>query len=398
MQLHLFNFIGKPEITRKMIPISVIILFMIFGENVISPIFSVFVNSVTHNVFYTGILLSMVGFVGVVISVPVGVLADKINVKRMIQVSTAAFIVIPFLYTLFPNTLALFIIRLAGAVMTTIVWSSVWTYIYSEIDNSHKAHEISLVSKTMNFGSALSPIFGGLLAMVAFLLPFYIVSMMFLIAFFLATILLQSNKPRTIDTFGYLLKKDIILLRDLFMKYKMVILMGIVAFSVLTAISSFLPLLLEQYGFTYLQIGIIIAVSLVPIMLSETFVGDLIDRTGSIQTLAFSLILLGFVGVMMSISFHLYVLLPMMIIFGIASSIVLIAFSSILSDWSDESDRGLLSGTRKFFMSIGAAAGPFFSGAFLDFGGPKLTMAILAAASLATALLFIAKNGNLFNK
>ena len=193
MQLHLFDLIGKREITKKMLPASFIIFLIVFGENFIIPIFSIFVNGITNNLLYTGIVLSLIGFVGIFISIPIGIIADKFNVKRLLLLSVGSFIFIPILYVTFQNIVALFLIRTLSAVMSTIIWCSIWTYVFGKVDKGHTAHEISTVSKAIRLASSISPVLGGIVAIVSFILPFYIISLVFLFALFVLLVLLRDQ-------------------------------------------------------------------------------------------------------------------------------------------------------------------------------------------------------------
>jgi MFS family permease len=221
---------------------------------------------------------------------------------------------------------------------------------------------------------------------------------MFLLAFFTASVLLKNKEPVRIDSFGYLLKKDIKILKQIFSEHKQAVVLSIVSFSVLTSVSVFLPLILEQKGFNFLIIGVIIALSLSPIFIFETNLGEKIDKAGSLKSLLFALILLGFTTVILSLSFNLLVLIPMMFVFGFANTITFIAFTSLLSEWSDKDDRGLLSGIRKSLMSVGTAVGPIISGLLLVLMGVKMTMAFLAVICFVTASIFVLQKGNIFNK
>jgi MFS family permease len=174
--------------------------------------------------------------------------------------------------------------------------------------------------------------------------------------------------------------------------------MGIVAFSIITAVGSFLPIILKEQGLSYFTIGGMLSLSILPVFFLETLIGDLTDRIGRAKALALSLVVFGLIAVIFSISLNMVVLVPLIILFGFANSFAFIAFSSILAEWSNEHDRGLLSGVRKSLMSIGVAAGPFFSGLLLNSGGVHLTMAVFAAVSLSVSLMYLFSKENLFSQ
>ncbi|MDD5181799.1 MAG: MFS transporter [Candidatus Nanoarchaeia archaeon] len=398
MQYHFLNLVGKRFFSSAMFPISFVTFLLIFGESIISPIFSIYVNSITNNLFLTGIVLSMLGIVGILVSIPMGILADKFKLKTIIMISTATYIVTPLIYVWYPTLNGLLVARILSSLMSTLLWCAMWSYIYSKIDPNHRGHGIGVATKAMDLGSSMAPIIGGFVALLSFLLPFYIFSAISLVALLVIFFFLPDIEQQKMDSFAYLFKKDVDILKYIFKRYKMIILMGIVAFSIITAVGGFLPILLKQQGLSYFTIGGVISLSILPVFFLETEIGDLTDRIGRAKSMALSLVVFGLISVLFSISIDMVLLVPLIILFGFANSFAFISFSSIMSEWSNDHDRGLLSGVRKSLMSIGVAAGPFFTGILLSFGGVQVTMAVFAAVCLTTALVFFFSKENLFEQ
>jgi predicted MFS family arabinose efflux permease len=397
MQFHFLNLVGKRFVGSAMFPISFVTFLLIFGESIISPIFSIYINSITSNLFYTGIVLSMLGVMGIVASIPIGIIADKFKLKTLILISTATYIITPLIYVMYPTLNGILVARIISSLMSTLLWCAMWSYIYGKIDGAHRGHGIGIVTQAMDLGSAISPILGGLIALLSFVLPFYLFSAISLFAVIVIFLFLPDIEQQKIDSFSYLLKKDFEILKYIFTRYKLIIFMGIVAFAIITAIGGFLPIILREQGLSYFTIGGVVALSILPVFFFETIIGEFTDKIGKAKALAISLIVFGLIAIMFSISLHIYVVIPLIILFGFANSFAFISFSSILAEWSNEHDRGLLSGIRKTLMSIGVAAGPFFAGMLLSFGGIQLTMAVFAAVSITASLFFLFSKENLYN-
>lgn len=390
--------VGKRFLGSAMFPISFVTFLLIFGESIISPIFSIYVNSITNNLFLTGVVLSMLGAVGILTAIPIGIIADKVKLKTLILFSTATYVITPLIYLWYPTLNGLLVARIISSIMSTVLWCAMWSYVYMKIDGDHRGHGIGIITQAMDLGSSLAPILGGLIAILSFLLPFYIFSAISLIALVVIFFFLPDIEQQKVDSFSYLMKKDVEILKYIFSRYKMVIFMSIVAFAIITAVGGFLPILLKQQGLSYFTIGGVISLSIMPVFFLEAEIGDLTDRIGRTKSIALSLVVFGLISVLFSISLNMVLLVPLIILFGFANSFAFISFSSIISEWSNEHDRGLLSGVRKSLMSIGVAAGPFFTGILLNFGGVQVTMAVFAAICITTSLVFFFSKENLYSQ
>ena len=73
---HINNF------SRVILPISSAFFIYTFGWGVTSPVFSIYVNDVTGNAFLTGLILSMTTMAGVFLSIPFGIILDRMNMSQ----------------------------------------------------------------------------------------------------------------------------------------------------------------------------------------------------------------------------------------------------------------------------------------------------------------------------
>jgi ABC-type phosphate/phosphonate transport system permease subunit len=74
---HIVNF------KRVIFPISIAFFIYTFGWGITSPIFSIYIENVTGNLFLTGLILSLTTMMGIFLSIPFGIIEDRMNVKRV---------------------------------------------------------------------------------------------------------------------------------------------------------------------------------------------------------------------------------------------------------------------------------------------------------------------------
>ena len=71
---------------RVILPISLAFFIYTFGWGVTSPVFSIYVNSVTKNAFLTGLVLSITTMAGIFLNIPFSVIENRMNMKRVLQI------------------------------------------------------------------------------------------------------------------------------------------------------------------------------------------------------------------------------------------------------------------------------------------------------------------------
>jgi MFS family permease len=89
---HIVNF------KRVIFPISIAFFIYTFGWGITSPIFSIYVAKVTGNLFLTGVILSMTTMMGIFLNIPLGILENRMNIKRVLQTVLLIYSALALLY------------------------------------------------------------------------------------------------------------------------------------------------------------------------------------------------------------------------------------------------------------------------------------------------------------
>ena len=187
---HIINF------KRVIFPISIAFFIYTFGWGITSPIFSIYVEKVTGNLFLTGVILSMTTMMGIFLNIPLGILENRMNLKRVLQTVLLIYSALALLYPVANNFLSLLLVSVARGVASSFLWLTSWAYVFAYTEKSVKGKETGFFSDMNDFASALSPIVGGLVAVLSFFLPFYLLSLTSLAAFVVVSLYLKETpKP-----------------------------------------------------------------------------------------------------------------------------------------------------------------------------------------------------------
>lgn len=386
---YLNRFIGNRELVKKTLTMSTTFFFLAWGAGFVTPVLNIYFKQVAGDFFFTGLLISILGIMGIIFAIPAGVLCDKFDTKRINQVSLLILSIVPLFFIFTKNPGYVLIIRAVEAVFSTLLWSSIWTHVYREVDNHSTASEVGFLSMSYDAAATISPIIGGVIATVSFFLPFYIWSIFTFIALALVTIKMKPMPPSKIDSFTYLVKKDWQILKEFLTQHKLSTVTTIFSYSLAAVVGSFLPILLFMSGLDYAKIGIVLAITYIPVLFLEVPIGEYIDKVGRGRALLLGILTLCLCTIAFALTLNFYLVLMIMVVFGISQVTTFIAATSITCDLSGKDGKGLMSGARRFILSVGTGSGPLIGGALFVLIGYSTTMLLFAFAGLALTIFYI---------
>jgi MFS family permease len=258
---HIVNF------KRVIFPISVAFFIYTFGWGITSPVFSIYVNRVTGNLFLTGIVLSMTTMMGIFLNIPLGILENRMNLKRVLQTVLLIYSALALLYPVSNSFLSLLLLSVGRGVASSFLWLTSWAYVFAYTEKSVKGKETGFFSDMNDFASALSPIVGGLVAVLSFFLPFYLLSLTSLTAFVLVSLYLKKTpKPAKASLKVQMTTLWGCMRINRFLKTVFLI---IVFYALINVYYSFLSVFLNGEGIPILLIGVILTVALMPAVALE---------------------------------------------------------------------------------------------------------------------------------
>jgi len=368
---HITNF------KRIIFPISVAFFIYTFGWGITSPVFSIYVGKVTGSLFLTGVILSLTTMMGIFLNIPFGILEDRMNMKRVLQMVLLTYAALALLYPLADTFLPLVFLSVARGIASSFLWLTSWAYVFDYAEKSVKGKEVGFFSDMNDFASALSPIAGGFVSLLSFFLPFYALSLTSLTTFLVVSFYVKETpKPEKASLHDQMTTLSNYMRDSRFAKTVFLI---IVFYALINVYYSFLSIFLNNEGIPIPLIGVILTVALLPAVALEVPMGNLIDKHGIQKTLAAAALLTALTGALMPLSSNLYYTLAIVTAFTISYTMIFIALYSRMSDIMGES-KVAMTGAIATFKDLGYTIGPLMAGLLMVFMNIQSTLLVTGAA------------------
>jgi MFS family permease len=364
---------------RVFVPVSTAFFIYTFGWGTTSPIFSIFVNDVTGNLSLSGLIFSLTTMMGIFLNMPFGIIEDKINMKRVLQIVLLCYSGLALLYPIANSFLPLLLLSIARGVASSFLWLTSWAYVFAYTDREVKGKEVGFFSGIIDFASALSPVIGGFVSALSFFLPFYAVSVTSFAAFVVISLFLkESPRPQKASLNLQMATLSKYMRNKRFIKTVFLI---VVFYALINVYYSYLSIFLYGEGIPVALIGVILTVALLLAVGLEVPMGNAIDRHGIRKTLAVAAALTAVTGVLMPLSNNLYYTLAVVTAFTISYTLIFIALYSRMSDIMGES-KVAMTGAIATFKDLGYTIGPLMAGLLMVFWSIQNTLFVTGTAFL----------------
>ncbi|MDG6908594.1 MAG: MFS transporter, partial [Nitrososphaerota archaeon] len=341
---HINNF------NKVILPVSTAFFIYTFGWGVTSPIFSIYVNNVTGNAFLTGLILSITTMAGIFLNIPFGLIEDRMNMKRVLQVVLLFYAGLALLYPQAHGFLPLLLLSVGRGLASSFLWLTSWAFIFTYTDKAVKGKETGFFSDMNDLASALSPMVGGLVSILSFFLPFYILSLTSFSAFIVVSVRLKETpKPQNASLklqiaklSGYLHER----------KFQKTVVLIIVFYALINIYYSFFSVFLHDGGISIPLIGVILTVALLPAVSLEVPMGHLMDSRGIRKTLSLAVVLTTLTALMIPLSSNFYYTVVLVTAFTVSYTMIFIALYSRMSDIMGQ-DKVAMTGAIATFKDLG---------------------------------------------
>jgi MFS family permease len=391
---------GKAQATVISI-LSTIGFFGIFSTTISkSPVLPLFLKSMHAGTDVIGVISAVSPLAGILLSFPVGLLADRIGKKRLLIVSALVFLLGPILYLFVANPWWLIPVRFFHGIATAILGPVSSALILSSYKES-KGEKLGVYSSATLVGRSLAPILGG--AIISAFVSFsgnwnyrlvYVAAFILAIPVFILSFLMPDDasaesgiKKVTLADFGASLFSFVTNGRLLGTA-----LIEMVTYFTYGAFETYLPLYLQGKGLPPYQIGFIFSLQILAIALSKPIFGRVSDRIDRrLQILAGILILGGSFAAIPVVS-GTAAATAIGIVFGLGLSFSTVATSTYVSDVAAEESLGASMGALSSIMDIGQSAGPFIIGVVIQASTMKVGFFADFGVCLVCAIAFTALN------
>lgn len=347
-----------------------------------------------------GVPLNTVGFiaaastvVGIVVSIPAGILSDIIGRRRVILAAAVVFATAPFLYLIIATPWQLALVRIYHGLATAILGPVAMATVADTFQKG-RGERMAWYSSATMVGRFLAPLIGGLLIFGDNFRWVYVADgfagVMALLAALrvpLATTAKGSLWDNLKHQRGKYGQEIVFVLRH----------RGILATSGIEAVQyfaygcleTFLPIYLnEKLGYSAWQIGLLFTAQIVAATFTKPIMGRLSDKYGRIPMISGGLALGGIATALMIIFPNYAVIMILIAVFGLGLATVTASTSALVADLSRVGGRGGALGILSSIMDIGQSAGPMVTGMLVSVVTYQLSFGMVGMAMIVISFIY----------
>jgi DHA1 family multidrug resistance protein-like MFS transporter len=358
-----------------------------------SPVLPLFIRALDVPMGTVGFIAAASTVVGIVVSLPAGILSDIIGRRRVILIAAVVFATAPFLYLLVTAPWHLVLVRIYHGFATAILGPVAMAAVADTFD-SGRGEKMGWYSSATMVGRFLAPFVGGALIFGDDFRWVYLVTGIIGTLSLIAALRLPHPATAHVSA-GELVKKERReIKRDII---AMLTHHGILSTSLVEAVEYFafgclevfLPIYLnEQVGFTPLSIGLLFTIQIVVATLAKPWMGRISDRYGRVPTIIIGL-LFGAVSITLITWSNNYLVMAVLIgLFGLGLATVTASSAALVADFAKESSYGGALGILSSVMDIGHSTGPMAGGLLIAAYNYKTTFGIIGGILVFTSLAF----------
>jgi DHA1 family multidrug resistance protein-like MFS transporter len=383
-----------------------------------NPALPLFVRTLGVSKSMVGLIAAASTVVGIVVSLPAGMLSDLYGRRRVLLASAFVFATAPFLYLLVRSPWQLVLVRIYHGLATAIL-GPVALAIVADTFDTRRGENMAWYSSATMVGRFLAPSFGGLLIVGQDFRWVYLgcgVAGVLTLLLALALPLSKASKgnaPAPAPESGYTvptpeshrLRRDsrgygvptlqrswqhlreeaayVVRNRGIFMTS----LAQAAQYFAFGFLEVYLPLRLADAGWPAWKIGPLFTVQVLATAVAKPATGRLADRFGRVVVIVGGLVL-GGVGLVLLSWVQSYVLLAICSgLFGLGLAAVTAATAALVTDLAHQNAYGAAMGVLSSIMDVGQSSGPIVGGLLVGaFGYPVAFGGVAALLVLAAAL------------
>ena len=358
-----------------------------------SPALPLFIRSLDVPMGTVGFIAAASTVVGIVVSLPAGILSDIIGRRRVIVIAAIVFASAPFIYLLVTEPCHLVLVRVYHGFATAMLGPVAMAAVADTFD-SGRGERMGWYSSATMVGRFLAPFVGGALIFGNDFHWVYLVAGIVGILALIPALKLPRRATARISPGEVIKKERGEIKRDI---VAMLTQRGILATSVVEAVQYFafgclevfLPIhLSEQLGFKPLTIGLLFTIQIAVATLAKPWMGRLSDRYGRVAAITVGL-LLGAVSIAAITWSNSYVVVAILAgLFGLGLAAVTASSAALVADLAKQSSYGGALGILSSVMDIGHSAGPMAGGLLIATYDYRATFGVIGGILASTSLAF----------
>lgn len=358
-----------------------------------NPALPLFIRSLGVPISTVGFIAAASTIVGILVSLPAGILSDIVGRRRVIIAAVIVFATAPFLYLLITSPWQLVLVRVYHGLATAILGPVALATVADTFETG-RGERMGWYSSATMVGRFLAPFVGGILIFGEDFRWVYLADGFAGILALIAALRL----PRTSSITGSV-RQAFKEQRGKYGKEIAFVLRhpGILATSGIEAVQyfaygsveTFLPIYLnEKLGYPAWEIGLLFTAQILAATFTKPVMGRLSDRYGRIPMIVAGLALGGITtGFLIFFSNYLLIMV-LLVIFGFGLATVTASTSAFVADLSRDQGRGGAMGVLSSIMDIGHSTGPIVAGALIGAYTYRLAFGVIGGGLVVVSLVF----------
>ena len=371
-----------------------------------SPVLPLFAQSLGAKDAGLGLIAAASTYTGIILSIPAGVLSDRLGRRTVLLASGLVFATAPFLYLFVHSTGALAAVRAYHGIATAVFGPVALAYV-AELAPVRRGQRMGLFSSATLIGRSLAPMAGGLLLAYGFAPVYMGCAVAGVLALGLAMAL---PRPRGGAEPGALEDAhtphweggDAPRLRDSWQQAREGLRQTIRSRVILGAsgaeatiylcfgaVETFVPVHAIECGVSKWQVGAIFMAQILTIALTKPILGGISDRIGRRGVITGGLVIGAAAVAALSSASDVWAMGLSVAVFGLALSAVTSATSALVSDASKAQNYGAALGVLSTIMDVGHSTGPVLAGALIGTVAYAGSFRIIAALPVIASVLVL---------
>ena len=340
----------------------------IFGTTMAkNPVLPFFAESLGADARAIGLVASLSPLAGVLVSLPAGMLSDRIGRSRLLRLSGLFFALSPLGYLWAASVWQLALVRFIHGLATGI-FMPVAMAMVADMHAASRGERLGLMSSVTQLGRFLAPLAGGALLGVGGSLPgkegfFWVYTACLVLG--LGAAILAYRLPREGAVAKAAITGGPLALLGVVLRNRPVLLGCAVEAAALFAFGTFeafFPRHVRDAGYGPHWAGVLMAAQVLTVALSKPLFGRLSDRKGREWQIVFGALAMSATMFVMGRAGGLVSLGLISLALGLSLSFTLAASSAFIADASSADTRGTAMGLLGSIMDIGHSSGPLAAG------------------------------------
>src|SRR5690625_2968396 len=334
----------------------------------------------------TGAIVAIYSFTNMIGNIFGGHWIDRYGRKKMLFLGMVAVSVILLFYPIVTSGWQLFIVRFIHGLAGGVLIPAAFAYVGDQSKEGSRGKSMALTGACIGAAAIIGPALGGAMAarskveyVFIFVAILFIISAVLILKYVKESFVSTDRGKLSVADFTPLLKHPLVLQASL-AAFALMISNGTLAFA--------FPLKVSDMGLTSEITGVLLSTyGVIALIVFLSPLNRMYDRFSPLMLVVIGISLIGFVHIMLNFISIFWMVVILMVIYGIGFALVFPSMNKIVTDASTKVDRGKAYGIFYAFFSLGVVSGSFVSGATseifdLPFLSSAITMMLVAAILL----------------